>query len=194
MAQIQAAYPDDVRFVYRHFPLASIHDKALLATQAAEAAGLQGKFWEMHDFLFANYNAWVELPVGDFPGWVLENTTDLGLDMDQFAADLTSETMAATHHTHSKPPMNGVATSPMTVLTTSARLLFILMLNFGFALDSLAIWNTRLKGINFNTKFCLQLLADNLGLGRTLRKQNGLPQSRINDEFEGIIFIVQFMK
>ena len=47
-------YPDDVRLVYRHFPLASIHDKAILASQGAEAAGLQGEqfFWDMHDLLF----------------------------------------------------------------------------------------------------------------------------------------------
>jgi len=95
MAQLTANYPDDVRFVYRHFPLASIHDKALVAAQAAEAAGLQGKFWEMHDFLFANYNAWASLPADQFPSWLMENATDLGLDMDQFETDLTSDAIVA---------------------------------------------------------------------------------------------------
>jgi cyclophilin family peptidyl-prolyl cis-trans isomerase len=95
MAQLTANYPEDVRFVYRHFPLASIHDKALVAAQAAEAAGLQGKFWEMHDFLFANYNAWAGLPADQFPGWLMENATDLGLDMDQFETDLTSDAIVA---------------------------------------------------------------------------------------------------
>ena len=57
MVQLLQKYPNDVRFIYRHFPLDSIHDKAKLGTQAAEAAGCadeQGKFWEMHDRLFAN--------------------------------------------------------------------------------------------------------------------------------------------
>jgi protein-disulfide isomerase len=43
-----------VRFAYRHFPLAEVHPHALVAAQAAECAGGQGKFWEMHDLLFAH--------------------------------------------------------------------------------------------------------------------------------------------
>ncbi len=95
LAQLQKDYPEDVRVVYRHFPLASIHDKALLASQASEAAGLQGKFWEMHDFLFGNFNAWAGLPAEQFPTWLKENVTDLGLDMAQFESDLTSEPIVA---------------------------------------------------------------------------------------------------
>ena len=94
LSQLKADYPEDVRVVYRHFPLPG-HDKALLATQAAEAAGLQGKFWEMHDFLFNNFDAWAGLAVEQFPGWLVENATDLGLDLDQFETDLTSEAIIA---------------------------------------------------------------------------------------------------
>jgi cyclophilin family peptidyl-prolyl cis-trans isomerase len=94
LAQLKADYPEDVRIVYRHFPLPG-HDKALLATQAAEAAGLQGKFWEMHDFLFSNFSTWTGLPAEQFPSWLVENTTDLGLDLDQFEADLTSEAIVS---------------------------------------------------------------------------------------------------
>jgi protein-disulfide isomerase len=47
-------YSDRVRLVYRHFPLEEVHPHALLAAQAAEAAGAQGKFWPMHDLLFDN--------------------------------------------------------------------------------------------------------------------------------------------
>jgi len=95
LAQLQNNNPDDVRIVYRHFPLASIHDKALLATQASEAAGLQGKFWEMHDFLFINFNVWTKLSVDDFPSWVIENATGFDLDMAQFEDDLNSEPIKA---------------------------------------------------------------------------------------------------
>jgi len=94
LAQLKADYPDDVRVVYRHFPLPG-HDKALLATQAAEAAGLQDKFWEMHDFIFENFGTWTGLSVEEFPSWLVENAADLGLDAGQFEADLTSDAIVA---------------------------------------------------------------------------------------------------
>jgi protein-disulfide isomerase len=53
---IQEKFRDDIKFVFRHFPLAKIHPHAELAAIAAEAAGKQGKFWAMHDMLFANQN------------------------------------------------------------------------------------------------------------------------------------------
>ncbi len=54
MKQALAAYPDKVRFIYREFPLTQIHANAQAAAEAAECAGDQNKFWEMHDLLFAN--------------------------------------------------------------------------------------------------------------------------------------------
>jgi protein-disulfide isomerase len=50
--QVLAAYPKEVRFVYKQFPLEQIHPNALNAAKASIAAGNQGKFWEMHDELF----------------------------------------------------------------------------------------------------------------------------------------------
>src|SRR5512139_1858242 len=70
-----------------------MHDKAALAAQAAEAAGLQGKFWEMHDLLFMRRDDWVDLPVEDFQKWVIERADGLKLDVDQFERDLTSEAL-----------------------------------------------------------------------------------------------------
>lgn len=52
--KILADYPNDVRQVYRHFPIDSIHPQARLAAEASECAAEQGKFWEYHDELFAN--------------------------------------------------------------------------------------------------------------------------------------------
>lgn len=52
--QLLAEYPTKVRFVYRHFPLTDLHTNAFQAAEAAECAGEQGKFWEMHDGLFEN--------------------------------------------------------------------------------------------------------------------------------------------
>ena len=86
-------YPDDVRVVYRHFPLASIHDKAIPAAQAVEAAGVQSEdaFWAFHDLLYQTQSAWSEYSVEDFAAWVVEVAAELGLDPVQFEADYNSE-------------------------------------------------------------------------------------------------------
>lgn len=91
LAQIQNDYPEDVRIVYRHFPLVSIHDKATLSAQAAEAAGGQGQFWEMHDLLFERQAEWAQMSVEDFQAWLIEQAEALGLDSERFSADLVSE-------------------------------------------------------------------------------------------------------
>jgi cyclophilin family peptidyl-prolyl cis-trans isomerase len=88
LAQLEVEFPEDIRLVYRHFPLASIHDKALLATQAAEAAGRQGMFWEMHDFLFNTQAEWSAITGEEFQTWLIQQALELGLDLTQFEADL----------------------------------------------------------------------------------------------------------
>lgn len=95
LAQIAAEFPEDVRIIYRHFPLDSIHDKAILAAQAAEAAGLQDRFWEMHDLLYDNFSAWSALSVDDFLAWVSDNVTSLDLDAAQFEVDFISDEIVA---------------------------------------------------------------------------------------------------
>jgi cyclophilin family peptidyl-prolyl cis-trans isomerase/protein-disulfide isomerase len=94
---LREMYPDDVRVVYRHFPLVSIHDKAIPATQAAEAAGLQSPdaFWLMHDLLYETQEAWSGFSVEDFEAWVVEMAGQLGLDTEQFQEDYTSEEIVA---------------------------------------------------------------------------------------------------
>lgn len=59
--QLEENYGDRVRFVFRHFPLISIHKNAYAASVATEAAGAQGKFWEMHDLLFERQSEWSRL-------------------------------------------------------------------------------------------------------------------------------------
>jgi cyclophilin family peptidyl-prolyl cis-trans isomerase len=92
LAQLQKNHPNDVRIVYRHFPLPG-HDKALIATQAAEAAGLQGKFWEMHDLIYAEINSWGGLTPEAFIPYAVDAAKKLGLDASKFADDLVSDAM-----------------------------------------------------------------------------------------------------
>ena len=79
---------DDLRLAYRHFPLSQIHPHAYQAAEAAEAAGAQGRFWEMHDLLFANQD---RLELRDLMAYA----TTLGLDLGRFVTDLRSHAHAA---------------------------------------------------------------------------------------------------
>jgi len=54
---MRARIGDKLRLVFRHYPLSGLHPHAQQAAEVAEAAGAQGRFWEMHDLLFANQNA-----------------------------------------------------------------------------------------------------------------------------------------
>lgn len=58
VAEITEKYSDEITFQFRNFPLTSIHPNAFAASRAAEAAGKQGKFWEMHDKLYAGQDDW----------------------------------------------------------------------------------------------------------------------------------------
>jgi protein-disulfide isomerase len=72
---------DDLRFAYRHFPLTQIHTHAYQAAEAAEAAGAQGRFWEMHDTLFENQD---RLGLRD----LISYADALGLDLDRFVTEM----------------------------------------------------------------------------------------------------------
>jgi len=78
-----------VTFVYRYFPLYQIHDKAKISAYVAEAAGIQGKFWEMSDLLFDNQQSWSASndPQNEF---FLKYATELKLNIDQFKKDSDS--------------------------------------------------------------------------------------------------------
>jgi len=91
--QLEDDYPEDLRVIYRHYPLTSIHDKAALSAQAAEAAGIQDKFWEMHDLLYEKLDEWKGMSVEEFQEWLVTKADELGLDSDQFNEDLTSDAL-----------------------------------------------------------------------------------------------------
>jgi protein-disulfide isomerase len=83
LKQIRDTYGDQVRIVYKHLPL-RIHPEAPGAAAASIAAGKQGKFWEMHDKIFANQR---ELSDANYVAWARE----LGLDLARFDADRKSD-------------------------------------------------------------------------------------------------------
>ena len=78
-----------IQFVYRHFPISQLHEQAKLAALAAEAAGRQGKFWEMHDALFDRQSEWAG--AGDAREKFGRYAQELGLDMAKFDADIEDD-------------------------------------------------------------------------------------------------------
>ena len=81
--------------VYRHFPLNSIHDKAALTAEAAEAAGAQGYFWEMHNLLYDRQGEWGRQSLDALPDILAGYAQELGLDVEQFSQDLEQGTYSA---------------------------------------------------------------------------------------------------
>jgi cyclophilin family peptidyl-prolyl cis-trans isomerase/protein-disulfide isomerase len=93
-------YPDQVRVVFRPYPLIGapdkpLHDKAALALQAALAAGDQDRFWEMHDLLYGRLAEWTGLTQDQFIEWLTKRADELDLDVAVFAAQIASPKSAA---------------------------------------------------------------------------------------------------
>jgi protein-disulfide isomerase len=86
--ELLESFGDELRYVWRHLPLADVHQHAQLAAEAAEAAAAQGAFWDMHDLLLAHQDA---LTGPDLVGYARE----LGLDEERFTSDLHKQTRAA---------------------------------------------------------------------------------------------------
>lgn len=86
--QLMVKYEKDVALVYRHFPLTEIHPNAEFAARAAEAAGKQGKFWQMHDLLFEKQSEWSN--VADIQSLFENYAKLLGISVEQFRTDFLS--------------------------------------------------------------------------------------------------------
>lgn len=84
---LRRRFDDSLGFVFRNFPLLEVHPHAVMAAAAAEAAGLQQRFWPMHDTLFRNQQA-LE------PENVMLYARELGLDLERFVEDANSERVA----------------------------------------------------------------------------------------------------
>jgi protein-disulfide isomerase len=86
LKKLKQEFGSNLNFVFRNLPLTSIHKNALVAAQAAEAARIQNRFWEMHDLLYENQDLWKDdiNPRSIF----VKFAADLGLDTTRFASDM----------------------------------------------------------------------------------------------------------
>jgi protein-disulfide isomerase len=91
MKEIVKKYGDKVSLIFRNFPLTNIHPNALAASNAAEAAGLQGKFFEMHDILYENQDAWKDVALDKREARFTDYAKMIGLDETKFKTDLKSK-------------------------------------------------------------------------------------------------------
>ena len=93
--KIEEEFGTRLRVIFREYPLYPNHEHSVLAAQAAEAAGMQGRFWDMHDKLYENQKAWTDEK--DALPFFVDYARAIGLDMDRFNRDLNSDAVAATH-------------------------------------------------------------------------------------------------
>lgn len=87
-------YKDEIKFTFRHFPIDTSHPNARAASRAAEAAGRQGKFFEMHDLLYGNHSSWTTTT--NAKPLFVEYAKSLGLDMTKFESDYNSQNVNST--------------------------------------------------------------------------------------------------
>lgn len=84
LRRIQASHPQQVRLVYRLYPLPEKYDKTIVASAAALAAARQGHFWEMHDWLYSHQQDWATLSNQGFLNRLEQAAVELGLDVEAF--------------------------------------------------------------------------------------------------------------
>lgn len=92
---ITAQYQDQLQFVFRNFPIPDLHPNAMAAAASAEAAGLQGKYWDMHNKLYDTQSDWSSLSSSDRTSFFDNLAKGLGLNMKKFDADMSSDSVAA---------------------------------------------------------------------------------------------------
>lgn len=91
--QLKDKYADEILFVFRNFPIPSLHPNARAASAAAEAAGLQNKYWEMHDKLYENQSEWSSASASQRTVIFTDYASRIGLSTDQFVQDLSQSSL-----------------------------------------------------------------------------------------------------
>ena len=90
--KIADQYKDKIQFIFRNFPITTSHPNAKAAAGTAEAAGLQGKYWEMHDKIYDTQSDWSNLSGTERTNFFANYAQDLSLDMDKFNSDISGST------------------------------------------------------------------------------------------------------
>ncbi len=93
--ELKEKYKDKLTFVFRNMPLTNIHPNALAAATAAEAAGQQDKFWEMHDLLYQTQQSWSSIDAGQRTAVFEAYASQIGLDIEKYKQDLTSKDVSS---------------------------------------------------------------------------------------------------
>jgi protein-disulfide isomerase len=88
---VSEKYNNQLTFVFRNFPLTSIHPNARSAAAAAETAGLMGKYWQMHDLLYANQSSWQSASTAERTGQFADFAVQAGLNREEFLKNLTDK-------------------------------------------------------------------------------------------------------
>jgi protein-disulfide isomerase len=88
---VSEKYEGQLTFVFRNFPLTSIHPNARAAAAVAEAAGLQGRYWDMHNKLYESQSSWSSLDASQRTDFFVGYAKDLGLNVDTFKKDLSNQ-------------------------------------------------------------------------------------------------------
>jgi len=110
-------YKDNLTFIFRNFPLTTIHPNALAAATAAEAAGLQGKYYEYHDILYDNQQNWQDVAVNERTTLFQNYAKQAGLDVSKFNSDLTSSQVSdKINRDRSSASQFGVNSTPTLIL------------------------------------------------------------------------------
>lgn len=89
--KLSEKYKSQLAFVFRNFPITSKHPNARAAAAAVEAAGLQGKYWEMHNKVFESQNSWGTLGANERTNYFTDFARELELNADTFKTDFSSE-------------------------------------------------------------------------------------------------------
>ena len=128
LKRLEGEYERELRVVFRHFPLRNLHKHADEAARAAEAAALQGKFWQMHDLLFEKQNEWKD--AANARSNFLSYARTLGLDVGKFTQDIDS--MAISNRVRSDEAQGtarGVSATP-TVFLNGREIPFAVIMNY----------------------------------------------------------------
>lgn len=91
MQPILDEYEDKIAFVFRNFPLTQIHPNARAAASAAEAAGLQDRYWDMNNKLYDSQNDWANISIDERDDMFISYAESLDLDVDKFKKDYASD-------------------------------------------------------------------------------------------------------